>query len=168
MGKELRESSLLAPSSRGRVFTQFLTHKFTLLSINLWVSGSILPLVQFLFNKTIESLSGLPCISSFWSSFLVCSGPEQFGDSVGGKNNQTKVMVPYFHYWPSPYPVALQKKCLISRASPWPRRGTLASIQSSAFSWPVAHANKIFGSGLNVIIFYLWLKTYLAIQKNRP
>ena len=32
MGKELRESRLLAPSGRGRVFTLFLTHKFTLLS----------------------------------------------------------------------------------------------------------------------------------------
>ena len=32
MGKELRESRLLAPSGREHVFTQFLTHKFTLLS----------------------------------------------------------------------------------------------------------------------------------------
>ena len=32
MGKELRESRLLAPSGRGRVFAQFLTHKFTHLS----------------------------------------------------------------------------------------------------------------------------------------
>ena len=29
MGKELRESRLLAPPSRGRIFTQFLTHKST-------------------------------------------------------------------------------------------------------------------------------------------
>ena len=29
MGKELRESRLLASSCRGRVFTQFLSHKFT-------------------------------------------------------------------------------------------------------------------------------------------
>ena len=33
MGKELRESRLLASSCRWRVFTQFLSHKFTLLSI---------------------------------------------------------------------------------------------------------------------------------------
>ena len=32
MGKELRESRLLACSVRGRVFTQLLTHKFTHLS----------------------------------------------------------------------------------------------------------------------------------------
>ena len=32
MGKELRESRLLAPSGCGRVFTQFLAHKFTHLS----------------------------------------------------------------------------------------------------------------------------------------
>ena len=32
MGKELRESRLLAPSGRGRVFMQFLTYKFTHLS----------------------------------------------------------------------------------------------------------------------------------------
>ena len=32
MGKELRESRLLASSGRGRVFTQFLIHKLTLLS----------------------------------------------------------------------------------------------------------------------------------------
>ena len=32
MGKELRESHLLALSGRGHVFTQFLTHKFTHLS----------------------------------------------------------------------------------------------------------------------------------------
>ena len=32
MAKELRESRLLAPSGRGHVFTQFLTHKFKHLS----------------------------------------------------------------------------------------------------------------------------------------
>ena len=32
MGKELRESRLLASSCRGRVFTQFLSQKFTTLS----------------------------------------------------------------------------------------------------------------------------------------
>ena len=35
MGKELRESCLLASSARGRVFTQFLNHKFTHLSITM-------------------------------------------------------------------------------------------------------------------------------------
>ena len=35
MDKELRESRLLASSSHGRVFTQFLTHKFTHLSTRL-------------------------------------------------------------------------------------------------------------------------------------
>ena len=32
MGKELRESCLVAPSGRGSVFTQFHTHKFAHLS----------------------------------------------------------------------------------------------------------------------------------------
>ena len=32
MGRELRKSRLLAPSGRGRVFTQFLTHKSAHLS----------------------------------------------------------------------------------------------------------------------------------------
>ena len=35
MGTEMRESCLLPPFVRGRVFTQYLTHKFTHLSIYL-------------------------------------------------------------------------------------------------------------------------------------
>ena len=41
MGKELRESRLLPSSGRGRVFTQFLTHKFKNLSMYITYQGHL-------------------------------------------------------------------------------------------------------------------------------
>ena len=47
MGKELRESRLLAPPSRGRIFTQFLTHK----------SSSLGKIVKMSSSSTAETMA---------------------------------------------------------------------------------------------------------------
>ena len=93
MGEELRKSRLLAPSGRGRVFTQFLNHKFTDLSITTAISI----IANFLLFPeclcwTKSRIFFCSSASSSWSAPLECC--HSTSSAVSGEEKITELKTP--------------------------------------------------------------------------